>query len=174
VRVDKSSENGQMVLLLMLILLVLLALTALAVDGGMVYSNRSFLQSAADSVSLAAADKITRELNVENSTGSKLFTYENFSCSNSQVQAAVSQAIAEARLRASASNILLDGDISDGHGVEVICNENSNRNGQDKTIDVLVKMVSVTDTAFAHLVYRSPIKLQVESFVRVFRLQPPE
>ena len=173
-RVEKSSENGQMVLLLMLILLVLLALTALAVDGGMVYSNRSFLQSAADSVSLAAADKITRELNVKNSSGNYLFTYENFSCSNSQVQTAVSQAIAEARLRASASNILLDGDISDGHGVEVICNENSTGNGQDKTIDVIVKMVSVTDTAFAHLVYRSPIKLQVESFVRVFRLQPPE
>lgn len=165
----KASERGQIVILLALVLLVLLAFAALAIDGGMVYSNRRYTQSVADSASLAGAGKIANDLNQRKANGSAVISYENFSCSDSLVVSAMTQAINEATLRASANNYVLDNDISDGHGVQVVCNDVGNGTGyQDKYIDVIVKMVSQTDTAFAHLVYGQPLEYNVESVTRVY------
>jgi hypothetical protein len=50
---QKNQESGQIILLLAISLLVLIVVAALAVDGGMIYSERRYVQNAADSASLA-------------------------------------------------------------------------------------------------------------------------
>ncbi len=51
----KSSEKGQAIVLLMLGLVVLFGFTAMAIDGGMVYSQRRSAQNSADAAALAGA-----------------------------------------------------------------------------------------------------------------------
>ncbi len=51
----RLSEKGQAIVLLMLGIVVLLGFTALAIDGGMVYSQRRQSQNAADAAALAGA-----------------------------------------------------------------------------------------------------------------------
>lgn len=49
----KNQQSGQIILLLAVSLLVLIIVAALAVDGGMIYSERRYVQNTADSSSLA-------------------------------------------------------------------------------------------------------------------------
>ena len=72
----RRSESGQVFVILVLVLLGLIGFTALAVDGGMVYSERRRAQNAADAGALAAAlaktqsgDLHTAALNRTNSNG---------------------------------------------------------------------------------------------------------
>jgi hypothetical protein len=51
----KPSESGQAIVLLAISIVVLLGFTALAVDGGMVFSDRRHAQNAADAAALAGA-----------------------------------------------------------------------------------------------------------------------
>lgn len=50
-----SSERGQAIVILVLAMVVLLGFTALAIDGGMIYSERRHAQNAADAAALAGA-----------------------------------------------------------------------------------------------------------------------
>jgi uncharacterized membrane protein len=49
------SESGQAIVLLAISIVVLLGFTALAVDGGMIFSDRRHAQNAADAAALAGA-----------------------------------------------------------------------------------------------------------------------
>ncbi len=51
---DKKSESGQIMMLLVLLIVVLLGFSALAIDGGMVYSERRRAQNASDAAAMAA------------------------------------------------------------------------------------------------------------------------
>ena len=51
----KSTERGQALILIALAIVGIIALTALAIDGGMAFSDRRHAQNAADTASLAAA-----------------------------------------------------------------------------------------------------------------------
>ena len=70
----RSSERGQALVLIVLAMIVLLGFTALAVDGSMVYSDRRYVQNAADASSLAGGGAAARIL--EKST----VTYGNWPC----------------------------------------------------------------------------------------------
>jgi uncharacterized membrane protein len=52
---QESSEYGQALVLIALAFVVLIGFAALAIDGGMTYSNRRIAQAASDSASLAGA-----------------------------------------------------------------------------------------------------------------------
>ncbi|MHB1385158.1 MAG: Tad domain-containing protein [Bellilinea sp.] len=54
----KNSEKGQILIFLVLVVIGLLGVTALALDGSMIYSDRRFTQSVADSASLAGGNAI--------------------------------------------------------------------------------------------------------------------
>ncbi|HNT53224.1 MAG TPA: pilus assembly protein TadG-related protein, partial [Anaerolineaceae bacterium] len=56
------SERGQIVVIFVVALVALLALTALAIDGGMLLSERRIAQGAADAASLAGTGAASREL----------------------------------------------------------------------------------------------------------------
>ena len=51
----KKQESGQVIILLLLAMVGLLGISALAIDGGMLYSDRRYIQNAADTGALAGA-----------------------------------------------------------------------------------------------------------------------
>jgi len=69
-----KQQKGQIIVIFAVALVVLLGFTALAIDGGMVYSDRRFSQSAADAASLAGGGAGAATLEDEG------ITYGNFTC----------------------------------------------------------------------------------------------
>ncbi len=65
----RNSERGQAIVLLAVSLIVLLGFTALAIDGGMAYTDRRHAQNAADSAAMSGA---LQKANNQNDTQAKL------------------------------------------------------------------------------------------------------
>lgn len=159
-----KSERGQMLVLLSIVLVALLGFTALAIDGGMVFSNRRFAQNAADAASLAGGGAASKIL--EDPPGlSEPLIYEKFTCSDATVNAAKNAALQAAINRGASNAFTLDGDITDKHGVEVTCVDDPAH--FDKHIDVKVMVTQETQTSFAHLFFNDALTGTVESIVRV-------
>lgn len=157
--IKRKSENGQILVLLALAIVGLLGFTALAIDVGMVYSDRRYAQNSADASALAGAQagsKLIETLGMKN--------YEwNCSTLNSNISAAYSAGINRA-----ATNdyvIVQDNDLGTpghDHGIKVTCNQ------AGKYLDVFVMHSRVTSTSFAHLVYGGELRNTVSSTTRVF------
>jgi uncharacterized membrane protein len=93
----KKQESGQIVVLLSISLLVLLIVAALAVDGGMIYSERRFVQNAADAASLAGGGSVLNYM--EGVTdGKRNVTKTTFTCTDSLINRAKNEAISVAEL----------------------------------------------------------------------------
>lgn len=159
----KKSERGQVLVLLVLGMVALFGFAALAIDGSMVYSDRRYDQSAADSASLAGGGAAARLL--ENNH----VYYENFTCSNPSVSSAKVAAFNAAKTRAATNFITnLDNNISDHQGIVTTCEDNKDMGAyKDKYIDIHVAITSETQTAFAQLVFGGKLKNQVDAVVRV-------
>ncbi|HQL38261.1 MAG TPA: Tad domain-containing protein [Anaerolineaceae bacterium] len=155
-----KQQKGQIIVIFAVALVVLLGFTALAIDGGMVYSDRRFSQSAADAASLAGGGAGATTLEDEG------ITYGNFTCTKAGVVSAREDAVDAALARAATNNILgLDDDVTDLHGVTTECvNDKSHF---DKHIDIITDVTSETATSFAHLFNGNPLVSQVEGVVRI-------
>lgn len=95
-------EQGQIIVLLALVLVGILVISAIAVDGGVILTQRRYVQNTADAASLAGAGAALNFM--EARTGSlRNVTYDTFTCSSGMVQQAIQRAINEALSRA-ASN----------------------------------------------------------------------
>ncbi len=171
-----NTQRGQIIVLLALSLVVVMVVAALAVDGGMIYSERRFAQNAADSSGLAGGGAILNE-DLDN---------DYFACpANSSYQSASgdftdknNNVIAKAYLAANSaakinniselpflgyfvdgSTVPVDGelkanpDISQNHGVIIRCDDSD----LQTKIDVDVRITSQISTAFAHLIYPGEI-----------------
>ncbi|HZW03054.1 MAG TPA: Tad domain-containing protein, partial [Anaerolineaceae bacterium] len=159
------SERGQILILFVLGLIGLMALTALAIDGSMVYSDRRFDQTVADSAALAGA---TAASDTVNGLSNQLF-----SCSDTGVINAMNLAIYAAVDRAAANGFNGSGggpalamqDLSTQHGVYVTCNDAAN----PKHLEIKVQLSSETATSFAHLIFgQNRIRNTVDSVVRLY------
>ncbi|HZW03819.1 MAG TPA: Tad domain-containing protein [Anaerolineaceae bacterium] len=161
-----AHEKGQILILFVIGLVGLLGLTALAIDGSMVYSDRRFDQSVADSAALAGA---TAASDIVNGLSNQLF-----SCSDPDVINAMNLAIYAAADRAAANgfsgpNALALQNLSTQHGVYVTCVDGTN----PRHLEVKVQLSSETSTSFVHLVFGSnQIRNTVDSIVRIFPQQP--
>ena len=182
-------EKGQIVVLLAVAIVGLLAFAALAVDIGMVYSDRRYDQSVADSSALAGAQIAALTMENENVTysgsgsGEKAFTCATINtyinngtdiCSlneNTMGDAVTKAAIkaCKAAIQRAASNrfTTVDSNILDGHGVQVTCSIDDKVAYQDKYIDVLVKVTSETKTSFAHLFFGGRLINTVTAITRI-------
>jgi len=157
--IQRKYESGQIVVLLALALVGLLGFTAMAIDVGMVYSDRRYAQNSADASALAgaqAASKLIETMDMKN--------YE-WDCPtlNSNISAAYTAGIN----RANANDFVITQDDLLGtsghdHGIKVICNQ------AGKYLDVFVMHSRVTSTSFAHLVYGGQLRNTVSSTTRVF------
>lgn len=157
----QSNQKGQALVLLVLGMVVLLGFTALAVDGGMIYSDRRHAQTASDASSLAGGSVAAMIL--EN----KMVTYSNYNCSSSAISEAKSMAATAAISRAGDNDYAIDNDISDDHGVTVICGVENKGGWDDKFLDIETHITRQTDTAFSHFVFNGPMVNRVEAVTRV-------
>src|SRR3990172_5154935 len=162
-----SQEKGQALVLLVLGFVVLLGFPALAVDGGMVYSNRRHAQNASDASSLGGA--ATAALYLEN----HYVDYENWACTNSgdpiytQIVNAGQAGLNAAISRAGSNDYAIDDDISDQNGATFRCGQQNTGLWIDKYLDITTTITTDTNTTFAHFVYKGPLRNTVTAVARV-------
>ncbi len=165
-----SASRGQVIILFVLALVGLLAFAGLAIDAAMVYSDRRFAQSAADSAALAGAGAAGNTMQLRDvyyiSDTETEFDCSTFHTADQKMNAARLDAIDAAIQRAGVNAFTLDEDISDGHGIEVTCHDSPDRH--DRYIQVEVRITSETGTSFSHLVSDKPLKNTVTSIARVY------
>lgn len=157
-RTIRISEKGQILVLLVLVLIGLLGFTALAVDGGMIYADRRFMQSAADAASLAGAGEIgdgVEDLDMQS---------PDWSCTDLAGKISDGYVAAENQALTNDFTIALDSALgTTGHdnGVFIIC-DNAN-----KFVDVFVMLTRNTNTSFVHLFTGEQMKNTVTSISRI-------
>ena len=158
----KEEESGQIVILLAIALLALLMVAALAIDGGMFYSERRFAQNGADASSMGGAGYAANYLEDQH------ITYESFSCTSAAVINSINGAEDEALLRASSNNYIIEkNNPTTDHGVVTECVNNPS--SFDKHIDVKVTITSETSTSLAHLFFPDNL---VSTSVAITRIKP--
>lgn len=164
---NKKHESGQIIVLLAVSLVVVMVVAALAVDGGMIYSERRFAQNASDAASLAGGGSILYAELEE----------DTFTCpaSSSGADNIIQKAYIAARNVAQVNNVnnlpflgyRVDGvikqnnGINENHGVVIDCYTNP------KQIDVTTRITSQISTAFAHLLYPGDLATTNEAVVTV-------
>ncbi len=162
----KRGEEGQVAVFLALVLVGLMGFAALALDGGMLFSDRRHAQNAADSASLAGASAAAYYMS------SHAVNYNAFICGTGGTVFTEVTAEMEAINRAASNDYVIDADISDNHGVDVVCNITDMVSYEDKHIDVITKITRDTQSNFAHLVYDGPLRNEVEAVARVYPPMP--
>lgn len=162
----RKSESGQVMIFLALSFVVLMGIAALAIDGGMLYSDRRHAQSAADASSLAGGSGAAYYMRTHD------VNYNGFLCGATSVifteVSAENAAIAHAAL----NDYVIDNDISDEHGVTVECAIDDLGSYEDKHLDITTKILRDTVSNFAHLIYDGPLRNQVEAVVRIYPPAP--
>jgi hypothetical protein len=159
------SEKGQAIVLLVVSIVVLLGFTALALDGGMVYSDRRAAQNAADTASLAGAATVGDQLRLVE------IAYQNWNCDNI-IYAVEDEAKDAAINRAATNNYVIDEDISDRNGVEIICVDTPNGLFYNRYVDVKAAIEAETRTSFAQIITNQPLVNNVEAVTRVNSAYP--
>ena len=159
-------EEGQVLAFLAIVLVVLLGFAALALDGGMLFSDRRDAQNAADSASLAGGSAAAYYMRTNN------INYNAFICGTSGTLSTEASAEIEAINRAASNDYVIDNDLSDKHGVSVNCEIVDMGSYLDKHFDVTTKITRDTTTNFAQLIYDGPLRNEVEAVTRVYPPAP--
>jgi hypothetical protein len=167
---SRNHESGQAIILLVISLVVLLGFTALAIDGGMVYSDRRHAQNAADTASLAGAGMAgsiiqDRRISVGDWSCSNILNYVVNDASDTAVLRAASNGYTITRIiGGNYSNPYAEGSFSDENNRVVIeCIDN----GTNKFLNVKTQIQADTQTSFAHILYNGPLRNRVEAIARV-------
>jgi len=152
----KSSERGQILVLLVLALVGLLGFTALAIDGGMIYADRRYMQSSADAASLAGAGKIASEVE---KIGMQVV---DWSCSTLS-SAVIPAGGVTAKTKATANGFSIDVAPSSGADgtVTITCSD------AERAVDVKVDLTRTTSTSFIQVITGEPMKNSVTSTTTV-------
>ena len=164
--IKNRTESGQVIVFLAAGFILLMGIVALAIDGGMLYSDRRHAQNAADAAALAGGSGAAYYMRVNG------LNYISFLCGSSEVIGAQSAAEHQAIAIAGQNDYVIDGDISDNHGVSAVCEINDLGSYQDKHIDLITKLTRETTTNFAHLFYSGPLINQVEAVTRIYPPAP--
>jgi len=164
---NQQREYGQVMVILALVLVGLLGFAALVVDGGTIFADRRFDQSAADASAVAGA--VAAAQSIEN----QYITNGSFTCSDSRVIAAMQDA-ADAAIARSLDNrftlteLPTQADLDAArHGVYIACGEEDHDAFSQGYIDVVVNISSDVATTFAHMFYPGGFRNSVEAGVRV-------
>ncbi len=171
----KSQESGQVLVVLAIALVALLGFTALAIDVGMVYSDRRYDQNVADAAALAGANAALKAMSAA------MVTWENFDCNMAAntwlptsggapgwLASSQNQIFTAAISRAATNNKTIDTDISDQNGVVLRCGIDY----KDKYVDIRVEVSGVTRTSFAQLLFGGSLRNTVEAVARVRPITP--
>jgi hypothetical protein len=163
---NKSKESGQAIVLLVVSIVVLLGFTALAIDGGMVYSDRRKAKNAADTAALAGAAEVAARLQDSG------VNYQNWVCGDETTPApgtvyyiARQYAQIAARYRAETNGYSLDSTFGD-NGVEIVC-EDPGGSFSVKSVEVRTAVREETRTSFAQILNSALLENYVESATEV-------
>lgn len=172
---QKSQESGQILIVLAVALVALLGFTALAIDVGMVYSDRRYDQNVADAAALAGANAAIKAMTQAG------VTWDNFSCSMAAnawlpgsggapgwLESSKGTIFGAAISRAATNNMTIDTNISDQNGVVLRCGIDN----RDKFIDIRVEVSGVTRTSFAQVLFGGSLRNTVEAVARVRPITP--
>jgi len=164
---NQKQESGQVLVILALVLVGLLGFAALVIDGGTIFADRRFDQSAADASAVAGAVAAAQEIEDQHITNGV------FSCSSSAVIQAMQYA-SNAAINRSADNQFTVTSLSseanlntDKHGVFIKCGVEDHDAWSQGYIDVMVDISSDVNTSFAHLFYPGGVRNSVEAVARV-------
>ncbi len=177
-RIKSRQESGQIIIILALALVGLLGFTALAIDVGMVFSQRRNDQGVADSAALAGARQASQVL-VETNTqwvdfdcnlppGSWVTNTSTAQWGTTPVPGWVTarlDAILQAAIdRAGINGTTIEKGFEHQNGVAFHCQEIPNG---PKYIEIKVEVSSVTRASFAHFVFGSLLHNTVEAITRI-------
>ncbi len=160
-----SSESGQIIILLVLVIIGLLGFTALAIDGGMIFADRRYEQSAADASSLAGAGAAADVIQLNS------ITYSGWNCSSTAISVTAKNAAINAAIASADVNdfVILDdpalNTAGHDHGVKITCFQGEGINSD--YLDVEVMLSRVTNTSFVHLFTGGEMRNTVYSKTRV-------
>ncbi len=152
------SEKGQILVLMALVLVGLLGFTALAVDGGMIYADRRYMQSSADAASLAGAGVVASVVEGLNMTSAQFECSPLVSGIADGYSAAISKAAANDFTIAKNNNL---GTGEHNNGVDITCSATG------EYVDVFVMLTRDTTTSFVQLFTGAPMRNTVSSVTRV-------
>jgi Flp pilus assembly protein TadG len=159
---NRRHERGQALIILALALIGLLGFAALAIDGGMVYSDRRMAQSAVDAAALAGAAKAAQSLDAQG------IDYDAFTaCNLAQITTAKEAAVNGAIYRADTNHFTISTPMTAEQGVETSCGIVSAGLYDDKYIDVKVRVTFTTPPAFVHLFIPGGVRNTVEAVARI-------
>jgi hypothetical protein len=161
-----QSESGQVIVFLAVGLILLMGIVALAIDGGMLYSDRRHAQNAADAAALAGGSGAAYYMRVNG------INYTSFLCGTTTVINTQSAAEHQAIIIAGQNDYVIDTDISDNHGVSAVCGIQDLGSYQNKHIDLITKITRETSTNFAHLFFSESLINQVEAVTRIYPPAP--
>lgn len=158
-----QNEKGQVLVILTVGIVVLLGFAALAIDGGMLYSDRRHDQNVADNAALAGG------LAAANYFNDNDVQTEGLACNSAAVTGAKNAAYAAAEISVEDAfpgageeekHVTGDHDISDGHGVYVECS------ASDQQLFVTVRLTVKTQSFLSQLVYQGDLQNTVEAVAR--------
>jgi len=177
----QTHERGQILILLVLLIIGLLGFTALAIDGGMILADRRFIQSVADSSSIAGSGEASNEL-IRNNITDAMFSCPAPADSGSDpekdamlsvVLAGFNKALNHAREYYSNwpenpitleniaitenTYVLTDFPLGEGNDIRVECDDGNN------SISVYVQITAQTQTSFLQFVSDQLVKNTVEA-----------
>jgi Flp pilus assembly protein TadG len=170
VKAGRTTESGQIMVLIALAIVAMLGFAALAIDVGMVYADRRAEQNAADSAALAGMQTAME-------TVKTLIKYDDFSCNTNTswvtsisdavlvtpkpawlTQAVLDKILNKAISMAQKNGFTIDPGLTANNGVAFRCSTNSAR-----SIEVRVKITSPTKSSFLQLFGRGELVNTVEA-----------
>lgn len=154
----RTSERGQILVLLVLAMIGMLGLTALAVDGGMVYADRRYMQSAADAATLAGAARV--------GDGIEALDMDDLQWNCTSLNSSITAAYQETKDTAATNDYVIDkntnlGTAENNLGMKITCSQ------AGKYVDVMVMLTDDTTTSFVHMFTGGPMRNTVTSVTRV-------
>lgn len=162
-----NSERGQALIFLVLGLTVFLGFVALAIDGGMAFSDRRNIQNAADAAALAGGGKMALEM--EN----RHVFWSSFSCTSSNMVASMQLARSASIDRAANNDFTIYDPPQNKNGVSTNCATwRPTCIVNDYYIDITVQISDTTKTSFAQVIFPKAFNNQLSSTVRVRPRQP--
>lgn len=157
-------EKGQVIVIVAIAFVIILGFVGLAIDAGMVYSDRRFAQNAADAAALAGAS--VAALDFENNQ----VYLAGWDCSNGSLISTLQTAVQAAIGRAGDNTFIVDTDLSDWNGVNALCNNGTI--AEEKYADITVRIRTVTPTIFVRFLFPEDLVSEVEAVARVRPRQP--
>jgi hypothetical protein len=164
----EKTQHGQIIVLFALVLVGLLAFAGLAIDSAMVYSDRRADQSAADSAALAGAGAGATYMQLHDVNFKHDFDCADLNIIGQKMNEVKHEILDAAITRAGANGVIIDSDLTDNHGVRVTCVSS----GNDKYLDIEVRITTQTDTSFLQIVSGQPLVNTVTAIARVRPTRP--